>query len=123
MGLRFSKPLILLSSVVTSCVVLSGAQPTERARTEGLSRRAAERLQSLQREADRLTADEKTLLNELRKLEVDREIKVEELRQVAVDGTQVAEQLTANEQRTHELEEQEAISRPELRSRVVDIYK
>ena len=99
------------------------AQPTERARTEGLSRRATERLQSLQREADKLTLDEKTLLNDLRKLEVDREIKSEELRQIAADGTQVAEELLANEQRTRQLEEQEAISRPELRSRLVDIYK
>ena len=116
-------PLFLLSSVVASFVCLSAAQPTERARTEGLSRRAAERLQSLQREADKLTADEKTLLNELRKLEVDREIKSEELQQIAADGAHVAEELMANEQRTKQLEEQEASSRPELRSRVVDIYK
>lgn len=123
----FCLPLILLSSVVVSflCVlsVLSAAQPTDRARTEALSRRAAERLQSLQREADRLLADEKTLLNDLRKLEVDREIKAEELRQIAADGTHVAEELMANEARTRQLEEQEATSRPELRSRLVDIYK
>jgi septal ring factor EnvC (AmiA/AmiB activator) len=99
------------------------AQPTERARTEGLSRRATERLQSLQREADRLTSDEKTLLNELRKLEVDREIKSEELRQIAADGAHLADELLENEQRTRQLEEQEAISRPELRARLVDIYK
>jgi len=123
MALRSFSPLVLFSSVVASFVVLAAAQPTERARTEGLARRAAERLQSLQREADKLTADEKTLLNELRKLEVDREIKAEELRQVAMDGAHVAEELTANEQRTKQLEEQEATSRPELRSRIVDIYK
>lgn len=121
-----SATLILLSSGVASllCVLpaLAG-QPTERARTEALSRRASDRLQSLQREADRLTSDEKTLLNDLRKLEVDREIKTEELRQLAAEGAQVAGELTANEERTRQLEEQEANSRPELRARLVDIYK
>jgi len=118
-------PHILLSSLVASvfCVLVTAQQPTERARTEALSRRASERLQSLQREADRLTSDEKTLLNDLRKLEVDREIKAEELRQLATEGARLAEELMANEGRTRELEEQEATSRPELRSRLVDVYK
>jgi len=103
------------------CVLVTAQQPTERARTEALSRRASDRLQSLQREADRLTSDEKTLLNDLRKLEVDREIKAEELRQLATEGARLAEELMANEGRTRELEEQEATSRPELRSRLVDV--
>src|SRR5205823_13729204 len=62
-------------------------------------------------------------LGDLRRLEVDREIKSEELRQIAEDGTRVASDLMANEQRTHDLEAQETSSRPELRSRLVDIYK
>src|SRR5262245_54817758 len=108
MGLRFSEagalftteerrkrgiPPLLFSSVVVSllCVLpaLHAAQTPERARTEALSRRAAERLQALQREADRLAADERTLLGDLRKLELDREIKAEELRRIADEGTQV----------------------------------
>ena len=99
------------------------AQQADRARTEALSRRATERLQALQREADKLSADERTLLNDLRRLELDREIKAEELRQIAADGAKVAGELTANEERTHALEAQEASSRPELKSRLVDIYK
>ena len=101
----------------------TAAQAPERARTEALSRRASERMQALQREADRLTAEERTLLGDLRKLEVDRQIKAEELRQIATDGTRVASDLMANEQRTHDLEVQETNGRPELRSRLVDIYK
>lgn len=122
-------PLFLFSSVVASllcvlCALLSAAgQAPERARTEVLARRAAERIQALQREADKLTTDERTLLNDLRKLEVDRQIKAEELRQIAEEGVRVAAELTANEQRTRELDAQEATSRPELRSRLVDIYK
>src|SRR5947208_1038005 len=42
------------------------AQPPDRARTEALARRATERLQSLQRDADRLAAEERSLLNDLK---------------------------------------------------------
>jgi septal ring factor EnvC (AmiA/AmiB activator) len=110
-------------SVALALSLMSGAQPADRARTEALARRASERLQALQREADKLTADERTLLGDLRRLELDREIKAEELRQIATDGARVAADLTANEDRTRQLEQQEATSRPELRSRLVDIYK
>ncbi len=112
---------LLLALLVFSAV--PAAQTTDRTRTEALARRAGDRIQALQREADRLSADERTLLGDLRKLEIDRQIKAEELRQLATEGSKVAADLLANQERTHQLEEQEASSRPELRSRLVDIYK
>jgi len=115
--------LAVVFSAVSAVTAAGAAQPPDRARTEALARRATERLQALQREAENLTADERTLLGDLRKLEIDRQIKVEELRQIASDGSGVAAELASNEQRMRELEEQEATSRPELRSRLVDIYK
>ena len=124
MGLRFSSLAPVLPALaITAAVTAGAAQPSERARVEALSRRATERLLALQREADRLTTDERTLLNDLRALEVGRQIKAEELRQVAADGSRVAADLLANEQQAHELEHLEAMSRPEMRSRLVDIYK
>ncbi len=99
------------------------AQSPDRTRTEGLARRATERLHALQREADSLASQEGTLLVDLRKLEVDRQLKTEELRQIASDGSRIAAELTSNQQRTRELERQESSGRPELRSRLVDIYK
>ncbi len=48
------------------------AQTADRARTEALASRAAERMKALQREADQLAAQERTLLGDLRKLEIDR---------------------------------------------------
>jgi septal ring factor EnvC (AmiA/AmiB activator) len=122
MALR-SSSLALVIAAVTAAALAAAGQPTDRARAESLARRASERLQALQREADRLTTEERTLLGDLRKLEVDREIKAEELRQIATDGVHVATELETNQQRTRDLEAQEAISRPELRSRLVDIYK
>jgi len=122
---RFSS----VSSVVACflCVLpalLAAAQPpSDRVRTEAQSRRANERLQALQREADKLTSDERTLLGDLRKLEVDRQIKAEELREVEEQESQVASELEANAERTRELEAQESTSRPELKSHLIDVYK
>ncbi len=119
MGLRFSSVACL--ALALSVALL--AQAPDRARTEALARRATERMQALQREADKLTADERTLLGDLRKLEVDREIKTEELKKITEEGVQVSDDLAANTTRTRELEAQETLSRPEVRSRLVDIYK
>jgi septal ring factor EnvC (AmiA/AmiB activator) len=98
-------------------------QAADRTHTEALSQRATERLQALQKEADRLAAEERTLLGDLRKLEVDRQIKAVELKQLVADAAQISAELVANRQRMQVLERQEAISRPELRARLVDIYK
>src|SRR4051812_19873238 len=102
MELRFISCFGLAAAISLPAIVW-GAQPAERARAEALARRATERVQSLQREADKLTPDERTLLGDLRKLDIDRQLKAEELRQIAADGGHVAEELTANEQRTQEL--------------------
>src|SRR3954469_20581415 len=75
----------LFSTVFVGSAVFSGYAQTlsDRSRTEALARRAADRLQALQREADRLASDERTLLGDLRKLDVDRQIRAEELKRVA----------------------------------------
>ena len=58
-------------AILCLSIPLLAAQQADRARTEALARRATERLQTLQREADQLASDERTLLNELRKLETE----------------------------------------------------
>jgi septal ring factor EnvC (AmiA/AmiB activator) len=99
------------------------AQQADRERTEALARRAGERLQSLQQEAERLASDERTLLGDLRTLEVDREIKAEELRQVAGKGAAAAQQLVDVKDQVERLERDDVAERPELRARVVELYK
>jgi murein hydrolase activator len=99
------------------------SQSPDRTRTEALARRATERLRVLQQEADALASQERSLLGDLRTLEIDRQLKSEELRQITADSTQVSTELTANAQRTRDLERQESSGRPELRNRLVDIYK
>jgi len=98
------------------------AQP-DRARTEGLARRAGDRLVALQREADRLASDERSVLNDLRKLEVERQIKAEQLKQADAQVAAVDRDLGAATAKMNALEATEAAERPELRARLTEMYK
>src|SRR2546426_433308 len=108
-------------SAVSALIVVVGAvlvgQQADRARTEALARRAGERLQVLQREAERLASQESTLLNDLRKLEVERQLKGEELKQLDAEAARVGAELTATTERMEALQKSEAAERPELRAR------
>ncbi|HZT75451.1 MAG TPA: peptidoglycan DD-metalloendopeptidase family protein [Vicinamibacterales bacterium] len=99
------------------------AQQSDRERTEALASRAGERLQALQREADRLAAEERGVLTDLQKLEIDRQIKAEQLKQVDADAAKVAADLDATTARLASLQSAEAAARPELRARIVELYK
>jgi septal ring factor EnvC (AmiA/AmiB activator) len=118
-GARFAR-------VVAAAWLISGvafAQPSDRERTEALARRAGERLQALQREADRLASQEKTLLGELRTLEIQRQLKTEELRQIDTEVAAVGRDLAASTGQITSLEQRRAAAQPELRARVVEMYK
>ncbi|HZR24829.1 MAG TPA: peptidoglycan DD-metalloendopeptidase family protein [Vicinamibacterales bacterium] len=88
-----------------------------------MAKRAADRLQALQREADRLASEERTVLTDLKKLEIDRQLKAEELKQLTADEAKVNQDLDAISLRSAALEKSEQDARPELRARVVEIYK
>src|SRR5262245_30500602 len=98
-------------------------QPSERARTEALARRAGDRLVALQREADRLASEERTLLTELRALEVDRQLKAEALKRADTEVRTVQAELDDSGRRMEALQASEAAERPELRGRLVEMYK
>src|SRR5947209_5575661 len=63
---------------VLAFAVCAFGQEADRTRTEALARRATERLQELQQEADHLASEEGTLLGDLRKLDIQRQIAAEE---------------------------------------------
>jgi septal ring factor EnvC (AmiA/AmiB activator) len=115
----------LVSAILATTAVFSGLAQTlpERARTEAMARRAAERLQALQREADRLASDERTLLGDLRKLEVERQIKAEELKRVDADASRVQVELGKTSARMDTLKASAQAQIPELHQRLVEIYK
>ena len=87
--------------------------------TEALARRATERLQALHREADRLAAQESTLLGDLRKLEIERQLRAEELKRLASDATKVEAESAKVAERMAALETEERDQGPELRARLV----
>ena len=104
-------------------LVSVAAQQNDRARTEAMARRAGERLQALQHEADRLASEERTLLGDLRRLEVDRQLRIEELKQIDRDIAKASTDLQTTNVRMQTLQQSERASLPELRQRIVEIYK
>jgi septal ring factor EnvC (AmiA/AmiB activator) len=99
------------------------AQQPDRAQTEALARRATERLQALQREADRLASDERTLLGELRKLEIERQLRSAEMKRLDAEAAKVEAELAVTSERVQTLVTSERAEQPELRARLVEIYK
>ena len=104
-------------------VALLAAQQPDRARTEALAARAGERLQALQREADRLASQESSVLADLEKLEIDRQLKAEQLKQIDAEAKTVTRDLDSLNTRLTSLQGEEAAARPELRARLVELYK
>jgi murein hydrolase activator len=97
--------------------------PADRAQTEALARRAAERLAALQREAEALARQERTLLIELRKLEIDREIRIEQLAKIERDVNDVQGRLSAATTRAQALQSEADRQRPDVEGRLVQLYK
>src|SRR5512135_3253499 len=108
---RIGSAIAASSALIVALGVVVAAQlpvkPPEQLRTEALARRAGERLQSLQREAERLASEEKSLLGELRKLEIERQLKAEELRRINGDAASVGAELEATNRRMTALQEAE----------------
>jgi septal ring factor EnvC (AmiA/AmiB activator) len=121
---KFPIPHKIASAVavaIACCTV--GAQEPDPARTEALARRATERLQTLHDEADRLAAEERSLLGDLRRLELEREIKSEEFRQADAAATAISRDLATLDGEIVVLEAQDAAARPALRARLLSLYQ
>jgi septal ring factor EnvC (AmiA/AmiB activator) len=82
-----------------------------------------DRLAALQREAEALARDERTLLTELRQLEVERDLKAEERRRIDAELTLVGQQRAEAVGRIAAIEAQVAQQRPGVKARLVDLYK
>lgn len=110
------------ATIVVACCTLA-AQQTSRGDNDALSRRAADRLKALHDEADRLTLEERTVLSDLRRLELERQIKAEEFRQAERDMGAVSSELAALDQQISAIESEEQREEPDLRARLVSLYK
>ena len=99
------------------------AQSPDRSATDATSRRVNERIRALQAEADKLATQSRTLLGDLRQMELRRDIAVEQVKEAdaAVASAQLALQQTTT--RLNELEQQRESQLPDVKVRLVDLYK
>jgi septal ring factor EnvC (AmiA/AmiB activator) len=110
-----------------ACLLLvattGAAQTPERVRTEALARKVNERIRALQREADQLAGEARTLVGDIRRLEIERDLQIERVAQAeaAADDAQVA--LERANARVAELEQQRVAQLPDLKRQLVDLYK
>jgi septal ring factor EnvC (AmiA/AmiB activator) len=114
---------VTIAALVLASVAIVGAQSSDRARVESQARRASERLVALQREADALASQQRSLLVELRRLEVERDLRTEQLKQIQADTQKVALELGNTGNQIDALEEETAASGPILEARMVELYK
>jgi septal ring factor EnvC (AmiA/AmiB activator) len=112
-----------LGLLVVLTVATMHAQTPDRARIESASRRANERIRELQKEADGLVAQERTLLVELRRLEVDRDLKAAELERIEADLQSTSAELADIAAKLVPLEEAVMTERPQVEARLVELYK
>ncbi len=122
------RPWTLACGPLTVCALLImcatlAAQSADRARTESQARRVNERLIALQREAELLAREERSLLGDLRRLEIERDLRTEQLRQLEADTQKVGLDLGNTGNQIAALEEQLEAARPILEARMVELYK
>jgi septal ring factor EnvC (AmiA/AmiB activator) len=115
--------LALLALALALAVPPAAAQDDDRARTEAQARRAAERLQALNDEAERLAGEARSLIGDLRKLEIERQIRAEEFRQADDASKTAAAELARVDAEVTRLEQEAEAERPALHARIVELYK
>jgi septal ring factor EnvC (AmiA/AmiB activator) len=99
------------------------AQSPDRAVTDATARRVNERIRALQAEADRLASQSRTLLGDLRQLEIQRDIAAETVKTANATLAQAQAALQQATDRLTALEQQRESQLPDLKVRLVDIYK
>jgi septal ring factor EnvC (AmiA/AmiB activator) len=107
---------------VLAVVSLAAQAPGPNA-TATLARRVNDRIRSLQSEADRLAAQARTLLGDLRQLEIQRDIAIEQVKEADGAVVQAQASLQQTTDRLTALDQQRIAQLPDLKVRLVDIYK
>jgi septal ring factor EnvC (AmiA/AmiB activator) len=87
------------------------------------TRRITDRIQALQREAERLAGESRTLVGDLRQREIDRDIKAAQLKQAEAAMGEAERALQNTTTRLSDLEVQRINQLPDLKTQLVDIYK
>ena len=115
MPLRTLAPLLLLVTLFAPMVI--------RAQETSDAERISDRIRSLQREAERLAGESRTLVGDLRQREIDRQIKAEQLKQAESAMAEAEGALRDTTTRLTDLELQRINQLPDMKAQLVDIYK
>jgi len=114
-SLRTLAPYCLLGAVILVPALL--------AQESGDAQRITDRIRALQREAERLASESRTLVGDLRQREIERDIKTAELKQAEAAMADAERALQTTTTRLSDLEVQRINQLPDLRAQLVDIYK
>jgi septal ring factor EnvC (AmiA/AmiB activator) len=116
--------LVVTLAALLGMMTLATAQPAApQPPRRDAAQRAAERIRTLQREADALASQESALLVQLRQFEVERQLKVEELGQIERDRASAQQALQTASARADRLRRTADTERPEIEARLVRVYK
>jgi septal ring factor EnvC (AmiA/AmiB activator) len=110
-----------LAGAVGLCEPAAAQSPAEEAREQAA--RAAQRIQALQREADQLAAEARTVYGDLRQLEIARQVKTEELVRAEARLVELAAARDAAAVRLASLESARMAGSPDVAARLVELYK
>jgi septal ring factor EnvC (AmiA/AmiB activator) len=111
-------------TLALSFLLLALAVPLAPRAQEGTdAQRITDRMRALQREAERLAGESRTLVGDLRQREIDRQIKVEQLRQAEAAMNEAEKALQSTTTRLSDLEVQRINQLPDLKTHLVDFYK
>jgi septal ring factor EnvC (AmiA/AmiB activator) len=97
--------------------------PALLAQESGDAQRITDRIRALQREAERLASESRTVLGDLRKREIERDLKAAELKQAEAAMADAERALQATTTRLSDLEVQRINQLPDIKAQLVDIYK
>jgi murein hydrolase activator len=106
---------------VSALVAVGLSAQTPRQDTQ--SRRVRERIQALQREAEQLAGQSRTLLGDLHRLEVERDLRTEDAKQAEAAAAAAQQSLVTTTTRITVLEQQRDAQLPDMRRQLIDIYK
>jgi septal ring factor EnvC (AmiA/AmiB activator) len=106
------------TAALTAALIAAQTPPTDSA-----GQRITERIRALQREADRLANEQRTLVGDLRKLEIERDLKAELAKQAAAQTAEAQDALRQTTDRLANIELQRLAQLPDMKQQLVDIYK
>jgi murein hydrolase activator len=90
---------------------------------ESQATRITDRIRGLQREAERLAGQARTLVGDLRKLEIERDLKSEQAKQAAAETAEAERVLRDTTDRLSQLELRHLAELPDMKRQLVDLYK